>query len=409
MLLPKRDPRPLFGIRVLELGRLVAAPFAAQLLADLGADVVKVEHPKGDDYRQYGPSFLPDQDGEPTRLSSGFISNNRNKRSIAVDFSTPAGAELVKKLADRADVFIENFKVGGLAKYGLDERTLRDRNGRLVYLSITGFGQTGPYAARPATDGAIQAMSGLQSLTGEIDGPPMRSGILLVDLMTGVYSALAIVAALRHRDNVGTGQNIDMALLDCAMASLATSIAEYRTSGSPPTRQGNAQLGSVPARSFACLDGEIQLQAAFNSHFVRLCECFGLPEVAVDPRFAGRRERACHETELNSILEPQFAMRTVRQVHELLVAADIICSPINSLPAALADPQVIARSLERDFEIPGISPISNIVNPIRFSDTPVTYDRPAPDIGEDTDEVISTWLGAMPDEISDLRQMGAIE
>jgi len=406
--LPEVPLRPLSGIRVVELGRLVAAPLAAQILADLGADVVKVEHPGGDEYRRYGPSFLAEPDGSPSQLSSGFISNNRNKRSIAIDFSAPEGMDLVARLAEQADVFIENFKVGGLAKYGLDKETLRQRHPHLVYLSVTGYGQDGPYASRPATDGAVQAMSGLQSLSGEPDGPPQRAGTLIVDVMTGIYSALAIVAALRQRDSVGTGQHIDMALLDCAMASLSTSVAEYRLSGETPVRRGNAQPGSVPARSFVCKDGYVQIQAAFDNHFARLCACFGFPEVAADPRFATRRARVEHEAELNAMLEPQFAARTMDEVFQLLAPADIICSPVNSIAAALADPQVVARNTETPLFRDDGQEIPNVASPLRFSDSSITYERPAPRVGEHTAEILAAWLDAGPEDIARWRASGAL-
>jgi len=400
--------RPLSGIRVVELGRLVAAPLAAQILGDLGADVVKVEHPRGDEYRRYGPSFLAEPDGEPSQLSSGFISNNRNKQSVAVDFSTPEGQDIIRQLAGRADVFIENFKVGGLRKYGLDEAALRARHPGLIYLSVTGYGQTGPYSSRPATDGAIQAMSGMQSLTGEPDGPPQRAGTLIVDVITGIYSALAIVAALRQRDSTEAGQHIDMSLLDCAMASLATSVAEYRLSGEAPIRHGNTQPGSVPARSFVCRDGHVQIQAAFDAHFVRLCACFGYPELAGDRRFATRAARVEHEAELSAILEPEFASRSVDEVFRLLAPADIICSPVNSVAAALADPQVIAREVEQDFALPDGRTVPNVASPLRMSGTSISYDRPAPTIGHHTSEVLASWLNTTPEQIAAWRRRGVV-
>ena len=395
--------KPMSGIRVLELGRLVAAPLAGQILGDLGADVVKVEHPDGDEYRRYGPSFVHDLQGKQTELSSGFISNNRNKRSITVDFSKEDGANVVRSLAGRADIFIENFKVGGLIKYGLGKDTLRKLYPDLIYLSVTGFGQDGPFADRPATDGAIQAMSGLQSLTGEPEGPPQRVGVLVVDMMTGIYSALAAVAALRHRDNVGRGQHIDMALLDCAMASIATQVAEYRLSGIPPHRQGNEQPGSVPAQSYRCQDGHVQLQAAFDTHFARLCACLGVPELAEDPRFADRRGRADNKAALNEILVPEFERRSTKEIFDLLASSGVICSPVSSVPTALAIPQVVARGLEMRFHTAGRPEIPHVASPLRFSEAAVTYDRPPPEIGEHTDEVLTNWLDFEPAEIAALR------
>lgn len=395
--------KPLAGVRVLELGRLVAAPFAGQILGDLGADVVKVEHPNGDEYRRYGPSFLHDLEGEPTQLSSGFISNNRNKRSIAVDFAMDDGARIIRRLAGCADIFIENFKVGGLMKFGLDKESLRKLHPNLIYLSVTGFGQDGPFVDRPATDGAIQAMSGLQSLTGEPEGPPQRVGALVVDMMTGLYSVIAAVAALRYRDTVGRGQHIDMALLDCAMTSVATQVAEFRLSGVSPHRQGNSQPGSVPAQSYRCQDGYVQIQAAFDTHFARLCTCFGMPELAQDPRFAGRQGRAQNKSALNDILEPEFARRTTGQVFDLLASAGVICAPASDIPAALENPQAVARGLEMRFDVPGRHQIPHIASPLRFSESRVTYDRPPPDVGEHTDDVLLDWLGLEQAEIADLR------
>lgn len=401
--MPEFHQRPLSGIRVLELGRLVAAPLAGQILGDLGADVVKIEHPDGDEYRRHGPTMVHGNDGRRTSLSSGFISNNRNKRSLIVDFSREPGQALVTQLAGQADILIENFKVGALLKYGLDTETLRRTHPRLIYLSITGFGQNGPYASRPATDGAIQAMSGLQSLTGEPEHMPQKTGALVVDMMTGVYSALAAVAALRHRDNSGSGQHIDMALLDCAMSMIAPSIMEYRLSGTPPRRQGNAQPGAVPAQIYACRDGNIHVQAAIDTHFVRLCDCIGMPELAEDQRFSTRSARLAHEAELNALLTPFFARESVNELLEIFSRHNIICAPVNSVADALEDPQVKARGVELNLETSVGANIPSLASPLRFSNTPVAYDRPPPEIGEHSDEVLTSWLGIDQNMIADLR------
>jgi crotonobetainyl-CoA:carnitine CoA-transferase CaiB-like acyl-CoA transferase len=401
--------RPLSGIKVLELGRLVAAPLCGQILADLGADVVKVEHPEGDEYRRYGPNFLKDKEGRNTKESSGFLSNNRNKRSIAVDLTTPEGAQIVRKLAEDCDVFIENFKVGALVKYGLDRDSIRQLNPQVIYVSVTGYGQTGPYADRPATDGAVQAMSGLQSLTGDPSGPPQRVGVLMADIMTGIYSALAAVAALRHREvNSGGGQAIDMALLDCAMAAVGTAALEYRLSGEPPRRYGNGQPGAVPSQAYACTDGFIQIQAAFDAHFVRLCGAFGIPEVAQDPRFVDRHARVRHKDELNEILIPLFATRSVKAADALLSAADLICSPINDVPTALKDPHVVHRGIELKLPHQAAGQAPSIANPMRFSDTPIRYDSGPPAVGQHTDEVLAQWAGLGADAIAELRDRKAV-
>jgi crotonobetainyl-CoA:carnitine CoA-transferase CaiB-like acyl-CoA transferase len=388
-------PGALSGVKVLELGRLVAAPLTSQILADLGADVVKVEHPTGDEYRKYGPSFLKAGDGSSTGQSAGYVSWNRNKDSIVVDLTTDEGAALVREMAATCDIFIENFRVGGLAKYGLDYDSVKKLNDDVVYLSVTGFGQDGPYAERPATDGIIQALSGIQTLNGAPGTPPQRVGVLLFDLITGIYGAVAALAALRHREVAGGGgQQIDLSLLDCAISALSTQALEYRIDGRLPERHGNGQAGAVPAQAYQCRDGLLQIQAAFDSHFTRLCKALGRPDLATDPRFSGRDARVENKDALNAILCEKFAAMDVQQAYRLLADADLICAPINDIPAALADPQVLYREMEFTLPHPTAGEVPMVANPIRMSKTPVRYDKAPPLLDQDRDAVIRRWLGA---------------
>jgi crotonobetainyl-CoA:carnitine CoA-transferase CaiB-like acyl-CoA transferase len=399
----------LSGVKVLELGRLVAAPLTGQILADLGADVLKVEHPTGDEYRKYGPVFLKTEDGEQTDQSAGYVSWNRNKSSIAVDLGSPEGAALVRELAATCDVFIENFRVGALVKYGLDFESVKKLNPSVAYLSVTGFGQDGPYAQRPATDGIIQALSGIQSLNGSPGSPPQRVGLLIFDLITGIYGAVSVLAALRHREvQHGPGQQIDLSLLDCAISALSTQALEYRIDGHVPGQYGNGQAGAVPAQAYPCKDGNLQLQAAFDTHFVRLCGALDRPELATDPRFRDRIVRVENKQALNEILYEVFAKLTVEEAYAKLSAADLICAPINDIPHALADAQVAFRGLEFSMPHSTAGTVPMVANPIRMSETPVRYERPPPQLGQDADEALGRWLGLDPQTLAHLRESKAV-
>ncbi|RMD49549.1 MAG: CoA transferase [Alphaproteobacteria bacterium] len=372
------DPQteaPLAGVRVLELARILAGPWAGQMLADLGADVIKVESPAGDDTRRWGPPFIEREDG--SREAAYFHCCNRGKRSVTADFATEEGRALVTRLAEGADVVIENFKVGGLARFGLDYASLSARNPGLVYCSITGFGQDGPYAHRAGYDYIIQGMSGLMSITGEPDGQPMKVGVAVTDILTGLNAVAAILAALLQRGRTGRGQHIDMALLDCAVAATANQAMNYLATGTPPGRLGNAHPNLVPYQVFDCADGWIIIAVGNDAQFRRLCAVLDLPELAADPAFATNAGRV----EGRARLVPRINRATARWRRDALLAAceaeGIPAGPINDLADVFADPQVIARGLR-------ISPggIPGVRSPMLFSAAPLRLDRPAPRLDE---------------------------
>ena len=400
---------PLSGVRVLELGRLFAAPMCGQILGDLGADVVKVERSNGgDDFRSYGPPFLMDADGQPTVDSGSYLSCNRNKRSITIDFSVPEGRQLIKDLARKSEVLIENFKVGTLDRYGLSYEELRAENPGLIFLSVTGFGQTGPYKDRPGTDGCFQAMSGILSLNGQPDGPPEKVGMVVVDMITGLFSTIAALAALRHRDGCGEGQKIDIALLDCAIAATSHRAIDYLMTGREPERTGNGQPGAVPSRYFDCRDGRIQVQASVDAHFARMCDALGLHDLAKDPRFASRLARRENEAVLIGVLEPAFAKLSLAEAYDALVRNDVICGPIYTIPQALADPHVQSREMVVDVPHPAAGVIKLLRNPIRFGGTPLGAVKAPPQFGADTQEVLMEWLGLREGDLAALKATGAI-
>jgi crotonobetainyl-CoA:carnitine CoA-transferase CaiB-like acyl-CoA transferase len=345
--------KPLAGLKVVELARILAGPWAGQLLADLGAEVVKVERPEvGDDTRHWGPPFAPDG------ASAYFHSCNRGKQSVAIDLETPQGQAQVRALAAEADVLIENFKVGGLAKFGLDFPSLSALNPRLVYCSITGFGQTGPYAARAGYDFIIQGMGGAMSLTGEPDGAPQKSGIAYADLFTGLYASVAILAALRERDRSGRGAHIDMALLDTQVAVLANQALNWMVSGDVPSRMGNGHANLVPYQAFRVADGEIIVAVGNDAQFERLCGILGLEALARDERFRTNPARVVNRKSLIPLLEDALKRRTLREFSDALESAGIPAGPINAVDAVFADPQVVHRGLRIDGELPGLaSPI----------------------------------------------------
>jgi crotonobetainyl-CoA:carnitine CoA-transferase CaiB-like acyl-CoA transferase len=363
--------KPLAGLKVVELARILAGPWAGQLLADLGADVVKVERPDtGDDTRQWGPPFAPDG------ASAYFHSCNRGKRSLAIDLETSEGQGQIRALVAEADVLIENFKVGGLARYGLDYPSLSAFNPKLVYCSITGFGQTGPYAHRAGYDFIIQGMGGAMSLTGEPDGPPQKSGIAYADMFTGLYASVAILAALRDRDRTGRGAHIDMALLDTQVAVLANQALNWMVSGVVPTRMGNGHVNLVPYQAFRAADGELIVAVGNDAQFERLCGILGLAELAGDPRFRTNPARVTHRETLIPLLEAAMVERDRRDLAAALEAAGIPAGPINAVDAVFADPQVVHRGLRIDGEMPGLA------SPIVIDGRRQVADRPAPTLGE---------------------------
>jgi crotonobetainyl-CoA:carnitine CoA-transferase CaiB-like acyl-CoA transferase len=404
---------PLAGVLVLDLSRVLAGPWAAQLLADLGADVIKVERPgAGDDTRSWGPPFAEGRDGARGDAAYYFCAN-RNKRSIAVDMAAHEGAELLRRLAAEADVVVENFKTGGLKKYGLDFESLHAVNPRLVYCSITGFGQTGPYAARAGYDYVIQAMGGLMSITGQPDGTPgggpMRAGVAVADLCTGLYASNAILAALLHARATGQGQHIDMALFDVQTAMLANQATNWFVSGVAPGRTGPGHPNLVPYQPFETADGQVVIAVGSNGQFAALCRAAGVPELAVDPRFASNADRIAHREILCAHLAELIRTRTSDDWVEALEAAGVPCGPINTLDRVFADPQARARELtveqtREDLDQPVRTPAS----PIRLSQTPVSYRRPPPALGADTDEVLRDRLGLDAAEIARLRQAGVL-
>jgi crotonobetainyl-CoA:carnitine CoA-transferase CaiB-like acyl-CoA transferase len=401
---------PLSGVRVLDMGRLFAAPWAGQLLGDLGAEIIKVERSgQGDEIRMYGPPFLEDRDGNPLLESTYSLSANRNKRSLTADLSKPEGRALVRELAMHCDVLIENFKVGDLARYGLDHAALSQVHPGLIYCSITGFGQSGPRAKSPATDAIFQAMSGMMTITGEPDGEPQRVGFVAIDLLTGVYASTAILAALRHREiNGGTGQHIDLALLDVAMAAMSHRATEYLLTGVSPMRKGSGSAGNVPARTFLCSSGSICVQAGGDIPYRRLCNALGHPELADDARFATRAARVANEPLLNEILDAIFRERTVQQWYELLAAHDVFCGPVYTVEEAFADPQAVHRGTRVTVEHPLSGPTALIANPIKFSATPIERYDPPPAAGEHSNEILREFLGLSDERIASLRAQGAI-
>lgn len=379
---------PLKGVRVIELARILAGPWAGQLLADLGADVVKVESPEGDDTRKWGPPFVTGHDGE--NLSAAYYhSCNRGKRSIVIDFSTPEGAETIRKLAATADVFIENFKLGGLKKYGLDHESLKAINPRLVYCSITGFGQTGPYAPRAGYDFIIQAMAGMMSITGEPGREPQKAGVAISDIFTGLYSVVAIQAALRHADKTGEGQYIDMALYDTEISTLGNQNLNYLVSGNSPVQMGNAHMNIAPYEVVPVKDGHIILAVGNDGQFGKFCASVGLDALPVDPKFATNSARVTNRVELRAtIIE---ALKTLDRDPLLasLEKAGVPSSPINTIGQMFADPQTIARGMRLDLDDGHGNTLPSVRAPMLMSATPLAYNRPSPRLGEHTQEILA--------------------
>lgn len=387
----------LSGLRVLDLSRVLAGPWAGQMLADLGADVVKVERPgAGDDTRAWGPPYLRDADGRDTSEAAYFLSANRNKRSITIDFTQPEGQQRVRDLVQRADVLIENFKVGGLAAYGLDYQSLQALNPRLIYCSVTGFGQQGPYAKRAGYDFMIQAMGGLMSITGKADGEdgagPVKVGVALTDILTGLYASNAILAALAERERSGQGQYIDLALLDVQIACLGNQALNYLTTGVPPRRLGNAHPNIVPYQDFPTADGDFILTVGNDGQFRKFCEVAGHPEWATDPRFVSNAARVASRAELIPLIRQVTVFRTTAEWIAALEQAGVPCGPINDLAQVFADPQVQARGTRIRMAHPLAGEVDLVANPIRLSRTPVDYRRPPPLLGEHNSEVFADWL-----------------
>ncbi|MCV6585731.1 MAG: CoA transferase [Marinibacterium sp.] len=381
---------PLDGVKVLDLSRILAGPTATQLLGDLGASVLKIENPVtgGDDTRQWGPPYVTDADGAQTDLSAYFMSANRNKRSVAVDIATPEGQQIIRDLAAQADLFIENFKPGGLAKYGLDYDSLSQINPALVYCSISGFGQTGPNRDKPGYDLMAQGYGGIMSLTGDPDGAPMKVGVGIADVMCGMYATVGLLAALRHRDQTGEGQQIDLSLVDAQVAWLINEGVNHLTSGKVPQRRGNAHPNIVPYDTYPCADGHVIVAVGNDSQFIRFCDFLDLPHLPDDPRFATNPARLEHRVDLDAVLRPALMQRPMVDVIAGLEARKVPVGPVQRLDQVFGSDQVDAREMQIAMQAdPG--PVRLIGNPLNFSRTPVTYRHAPPRFGADTQTVLS--------------------
>jgi crotonobetainyl-CoA:carnitine CoA-transferase CaiB-like acyl-CoA transferase len=389
------DLRVLNGIKVLDLSRVLAGPWSTQILADFGADVVKVEAPvRGDDTRAWGspiPALDPSQ--KVAGESAYYLSTNRNKRSLAIDLADPKGADLIRKLAAKADIVVENFKVGGLKRYGLDYQTLAAINPRLIYCSITGFGQDGPYAERPGYDFVAQAMGGMMSITGEADGPPIKTGVAVADLSTGLYATISILMALRHAEKTGRGQQVDCSLLDTQLAMLANQGSSYLVWGQSPGRMGNTHPTVVPYQVFDAADGPMVVAVGNDGQFSSLCKVLGVAELATDPRFGTNVDRMTHRDALEAILQDLIGQRQSGDLIIALTDAGAPAGPVNSVKQALDDPFVEARQAVHNFSRQDGYQIPTIAYPAKLSCTPAAYDRAPPRLGEHTDEVLRDWLG----------------
>ena len=391
----KTPTGPLDGIRVLDLTRILAGPSSTQLLGDYGADIVKVERPgKGDDTRAWGPPYVRDADGNDTSESAYYMAANRNKRSIALDMATPEGADTIRQLATKCDIVVENFKTGGLKKYGLDYASLKAINPSLIYCSITGFGQTGPNASLAGYDLMAQGYGGIMSLTGEPDGAPMKVGVGITDVMCGMYATTAILAALRHRDQTGEGQYIDIGLVDTQVAWLINEGANYLASGEVPKRRGNQHPNIVPYQVFEVSDGHLIIAVGNDAQFVKFCAAIGHPTLAQDPRYTVNIDRITNREDLIETLIPIIKKIDKATLLSTMNAAGVTCGPIHDVAEVFASDQVAARDMKITIAHPlsGSGTVDLIGNPVKFSATPVTYRRAPPVCGADTDDVLNDWL-----------------
>lgn len=400
-------------IRVLDLSRVLAGPWAGQILGDLGAEVIKVERPgSGDDTRHWGPPYIKDAEGNDSREAAYFQSANRNKQSLTLDFTQAEGQRLVRELVAQCDVLLENFKVGGLAAYGLDYESLKAINPRLIYCSITGFGQTGPYAKRAGYDFMIQGLGGLMSLTGRPEGEegagPMKVGVALTDILTGLYATVGVLAALNQREQSGIGQHIDVALLDVQVACLANQAMNYLTTGVSPKRLGNAHPNIVPYQDFPSADGNFILAVGNDGQFRKFCEVAGIASLADDSRFATNKARVAHRAELIPLLRQATVFKTTAQWIELLETAGVPCGPINDLQQVFADPQVQARGLRLDLPNALGSSTPQVASPLRLSATPVAYCSAPPLLGQHTESLLERLLGMSEAQVAALREGGVV-
>ena len=402
---------PLDGLRVFDLTRILAGPTCTQMLGDLGADVIKIERPgAGDDTRGFAPPYIRDGDGTETGESAYFCSANRNKRSITIDLTKPQGQDLARRLIAKCDILAENFKTGGLAKYGLAYDQIKNQFPGLVYCSVTGFGHTGPYAPRPGYDVLLQGMGGFMSVTGEPGGAPQKSGIPVADIMAGMYAAVAINAALRHREITGEGQFIDIGMLDVQVAFSTIMGSNYLATGKVPERLGNAHPNIVPYQSFSTADGDIILAVGNDGQFQRFCQFAGVPEWAEDARFKTNTDRVHNRGELIALMEPLIAAQPSEHWLAGLETCNVSCGPINDLAQVFDDPHVQARGmrLQMDHPATGNAPVDLVASPMKMSATPPDYRRPPPMLGQHTDEVLRELLDAGDDELAALRAEGVI-
>jgi crotonobetainyl-CoA:carnitine CoA-transferase CaiB-like acyl-CoA transferase len=393
---------PLSNIRVLDLSRIMAAPWAGQILADLGADVIKVERPgAGDDTRTWGPPFLKDASGKDTKEAGYYLSVNRGKRSITIELDRPAGQTVVRALAARSDIVLENFKVGTLKRFGLDYEALKAVNPKIIYCSVTGFGQTGPKCDAAAYDFMIQAMGGLMSITGERDGMPgggpQKVGVPIVDLMTGMYATIGVLAALTRRNETGQGEYIDLAMLDVQAAFLANQAMNWLVSGKAPKRGGNRHPNIQPQDVFPCADGFVALAVGNDGQFDRLAKVLGHPEWTADERFATNPARVRNHALLDPLLRAEFASRSRRELIAALDATGVPCSPINTVPEVFAEPQVQHRKMLRKLPHPTAGEVPQVVSPLNFANEPLAFDRAPPLLGQHTDEILRE-LGLSPND-----------
>ena len=402
---------PLEGVRVLDLSRILAGPSCTQILGDLGADIIKIERPgAGDDTRSWGPPFLTDENGEPTRESAYFLSTNRNKRSVTVDITADDGKEILYDLIAKSDVLVENFKVGDLDKRGFGWEQVHERVPSLVYCSITGFGQTGPYAPQPGYDFVIQGMGGLMSITGEPDGEPMKVAVPIADIMSGMYATVSILAALREREKEGIGRRIDISLLDCQVAWLYNQVSNFLIGGLEPQRFGNAHPNIVPYQTFATTDGHVNLGVGNDTQFFRLCSLMERPDLRLDPRFATNTLRLEHRKELVAEIGAVFANRPSTHWLDLCRQEQVPCGPIHTIPEVFEDPQVKARGVlaEVKHQAAGNKPVRLLRSPIRMSDVDLGIRRAPPMLGEHTSEVLGNDLGYSEAKIAALRDKGVV-
>jgi crotonobetainyl-CoA:carnitine CoA-transferase CaiB-like acyl-CoA transferase len=406
-------PGPLSHVRVLDLSRVLAGPWAGQNLADLGAEVIKVERPdSGDDSRAFGPPWVKDKQGRDTKDSAYYTSANRGKKSITVNIAKPDGQKLVRELAKISDVLIENYKFGDLARYGLAYEDLKKINPKLIYCSVTGFGQTGPYRERPGYDFMIQGMGGMMSVTGEPDdkpgGGPQRAGVPVADIITGMYASIAICAALAHREKTGVGQQLDLALLDSQIALLAYQNTNYFSTGQSPKRIGNLHPNIVPYQPFRTQDGRVILACGNDNLYRRFCEVAGAPELADDPRFVSNGQRVENRAELTRLLQAIFLTRTTRAWVELLEAAGVANGPINDVAQVFEEPQVKARGVKIELDHPVAGKLPLVASPMRFSATPLEHKLAPPVLGQHTEEILLEVLRMSAPEVARLRADGVI-